>query len=41
MGRTIPPHRSLTDAAKVFKVGVNAVQQAKALLAEAPTWPSR
>src|SRR5262249_19109968 len=28
--------RATDDAAKVFKVGVNAVQQAKALLAEAP-----
>jgi hypothetical protein len=28
-------HRARDDASKVFKVGVNAVQQAKALLAEA------
>ncbi len=39
-GKTIGPNgaggRSRDDAAAVFKVGKNQVQQAKALLAEAP-----
>jgi len=34
--RSVPLGRSRDDAARVFKVGVNAVQQAKAILAEAP-----
>jgi hypothetical protein len=35
-GNSATPHRSRDDAAKVFKVGPDSVQQAKALLAEAP-----
>jgi molecular chaperone GrpE (heat shock protein) len=35
-GADSPTHRARTDAAAVFKVGEKAVQQAKALLADAP-----
>jgi hypothetical protein len=36
LGTNSAASRARDDASKVFKVGVNAVQQAKALLAEAP-----